>query len=412
MAGEPFSLKIEALRRRLAALTPDAKAPNGDALGPWQELQTAVEELSVAQEELRGQNEEILHTRLELETERGRYQDLFEFAPDAYLVTDLAGAVLESNRAAVTLLNTSRKALAGKPLLLFVAPEDRLAFQARLARLGRGEPVEGWELRLRPRGQPSLTAEATATAVQEARGGPTAVRWLVRDVTARRQEQRLAAIGQTMASLAHESRNALQRGQACLERLSWKLQGQADAQDLLARIQQAQNDLLRLFEDVREYAVPLKLDARPCDLAAVWREAWERLGHLREGRDARLDEEAGAADRQCEADAPRLGQVFRNIFENALAACADPVRVVVACEETTLAGAPALRVAARDNGPGLSDQQKQRIFDPFFTTKSQGTGLGMAIARQIVEAHGGRIAVGDGPPPGAEIILTLPRRRP
>jgi signal transduction histidine kinase len=63
----------------------------------------------------------------------------------------------------------------------------------------------------------------------------------------------------------------------------------------------------------------------------------------------------------------------------------------------------------RDNGPGLNAEQRQRIFDPFFTTKTKGTGLGMAIAKRIVEAHGGEIAVGEGTARGAEILITLPR---
>jgi two-component system sensor kinase FixL len=65
----------------------------------------------------------------------------------------------------------------------------------------------------------------------------------------------------------------------------------------------------------------------------------------------------------------------------------------------------------RDNGPGLGPEQRLRIFEPFFTTKSKGTGLGMAIAKRIVEAHGGWIAVGDGAHPGAELIIILPRER-
>jgi hypothetical protein len=63
----------------------------------------------------------------------------------------------------------------------------------------------------------------------------------------------------------------------------------------------------------------------------------------------------------------------------------------------------------RDNGPGLTAEQRQRIFEPFFTTKTKGTGLGMAIAQRILEAHGSRIAIGPPPGPGAEIQLLLPR---
>ncbi len=98
------------------------------------------------------------------------------------------------------------------------------------------------------------------------------------------------------------------------------------------------------------------------------------------------------------------------MLDNALAACPDPVRVIISCREADVRGEPALRVAVRDNGPGLTAEQRQNLFAPFYTTKPGGTGLGMAIAQRLVEAHGGQIAPGEGGP-GAEIVLTLPRKR-
>jgi two-component system sensor kinase FixL len=72
---------------------------------------------------------------------------------------------------------------------------------------------------------------------------------------------------------------------------------------------------------------------------------------------------------------------------------------------------PAVRVVVRDNGPGLTREQRERLFEPFFTTKSRGTGLGMAICKRIVDAHGGRIEVGSTNGTGAEIVLILPQMR-
>lgn len=66
-----------------------------------------------------------------------------------------------------------------------------------------------------------------------------------------------------------------------------------------------------------------------------------------------------------------------------------------------------LRIAVRDNGPGLNQEQRERIFEPFYTTKTKGTGLGMAIAQRIVEAHDGKIVVGADRGTGTEILVTL-----
>ncbi len=75
-------------------------------------------------------------------------------------------------------------------------------------------------------------------------------------------------------------------------------------------------------------------------------------------------------------------------------------------------GLEALRVTVRDHGSGFAGIVRQKVFEPFVTTKVRGTGLGLAICKRIVEAHGGTIAVGDGPGPGAEVLVTLPRRKP
>jgi signal transduction histidine kinase len=226
------------------------------------------------------------------------------------------------------------------------------------------------------------------------------------------QTERLAAIGQMVAGLAHESGNALARSQACLEMLGLEVQDRPEALDLVTRVQKAQDHLRQLYEEVRGYAAPIKLECDRWDLAGIWQRAWASLSLQRQGRDAQLREDTGGLDLTCVVDHFRLEQVFRNILENALAACRDPVRIEVACSETLLGGQKALRAAVRDNGPGLNPEQRRRIFEPFFTTKTKGTGLGMAIAKRILEAHGGQISAGPAPAGGAEIVITLPRDKP
>jgi signal transduction histidine kinase len=128
----------------------------------------------------------------------------------------------------------------------------------------------------------------------------------------------------------------------------------------------------------------------------------------RDGAACRLVECPPSCSLECHADPFAVGQVFRNVFDNAIAAARRPAEVHLQWSETGLAGQPAVTVQIRDNGPGLSAEQQRRIFEPFFTTKTRGTGLGMAIARRIVEAHGGEIAArhaGDG----TEIVITFPR---
>jgi len=221
------------------------------------------------------------------------------------------------------------------------------------------------------------------------------------------QSERLAAIGQTVAGLAHESRNAFQRSQACLEMLGLELEGRPNELELVDRTQRALDHLHHLYEEVRDYAAPINIDRQPCNLTHVWRDAWSHLEIMRKQKTVQFHEDLANSSLTCHVDWFQMGQVFRNILENAISACPDHGTIAIASRIVNLDGQSEIEILVRDNGPGIPPPVKERVFDPFFTTKTKGTGLGMAIAKRIVEAHGGRIAIGN-PQSGTEIVVTLP----
>jgi signal transduction histidine kinase len=236
------------------------------------------------------------------------------------------------------------------------------------------------------------------------------------DVTERKRaeeralrSERLAAIGETMAALVHESRNALQRSKACLEMLAEEVQHDPEALDLVHRTQRAQERLAQLYEEVRQYAAPIRLAIERHDLKSIWREAWEHLAVTHTEKNLRLIEVSCDVESECDLDRVRFSQVMLNILDNAIQASPAGGDIRVFCRRVEPAGVPMLEIAIRDSGPGLSPEQRQRIFEPFFTTKTKGTGLGMAIVQRIVQAHGGQIRVGEQNGPGAEIVVALPR---
>lgn len=224
------------------------------------------------------------------------------------------------------------------------------------------------------------------------------------------QASRLATIGEMYAGLAHESRNALQRLRACIDLLAEQVTDRPSAVALLTRAQRAQEDLQQLLDEVRNYASPILLDVTECRLSALWREGWSLLQLQRRGRQAELVDDGCDLDLTVKVDRFRLVQTFRNILENALAACADPVVIRIHCRETDVEGQPAYEISIEDNGPGFDATSVQQAFEAFFTTKSTGTGLGLAIVRRVVEAHGGHVAAARGPCGGAIVRLTLPSR--
>ncbi len=226
------------------------------------------------------------------------------------------------------------------------------------------------------------------------------------------QAHRLATIGEMNTRLAHESRNALQRLRVCTEMLEYEVGDNTEAIRLIARAQKAQDDLQRLFDEVRNFASPINLEITPCRLPSLWHEAWDLLHWQRTDRQAELVEDSHGSELHVKVDRFRLVQLFRNLFENSLAACTDPVCIHIESYDNPLESAEFIEIHILDNGPGLDEEARRLAFQPFFTTKTKGTGLGLAIARRIMDAHGGTIEVLDRSQRGAEIVLRLPRMPP
>ncbi|MGI0488728.1 helix-turn-helix domain-containing protein [Pantanalinema rosaneae CENA516] len=155
------------------------------------ELGIAMEELQVAVEELQ-QQEEALSVALELaNTERKRYQELFQFAPEAYLVTTLEGCIQEANWMAAQLLDVSAPFLIGKPLAVFVNENDRAAFRSELVRRQQRDYYQEWEIKLVTRDGKSLDVACSTLAIRDCDQHPISFRWTIKDISERKRIEML-----------------------------------------------------------------------------------------------------------------------------------------------------------------------------------------------------------------------------
>jgi len=209
-----------------------------------------------------------------------------------------------------------------------------------------------------------------------------------------REQERLTAFRETARQVAHEMRGPLSAARLALRRLE---AGDAVAHTVL------EDETARLERMARDFS---------------------EFGRLPEGPEAAVDVEellaaamATVAPTECTIERnvepnlivqghyEPLRRALENLLRNAVAFTGDGGIAITAGH---VAGAVELRV--RDHGPGVPDEMKERIFEPYVTTRTGGTGLGLALVRQTVLAHGGRVHVEDAPDGGAVFVVSLPER--
>jgi PAS domain S-box-containing protein len=433
--ADQFARRIDDVRHRVQ----DIEGSEGVPEAAVQELLLAVEELRVAEEELRQQNEAMEVAQHQLEDERRRYEHLFRYAPDAYLLTDLNGIVREANLSAARLLNTRPRFLPGKAVVSFVAPEDRRRIRVELDRW-RSEPTPKiLEVRLQPRNGEPFDA---AIALSVARGGAhdTAIgfRWLVRDISAQRQlndelrlreesarreaeaseagarhVQKLESIGVLAGGIAHDFNNLLHvvLGNADLARLH--LSTDSPAREHHDEVVRATERAAELTQQLLAYSGRGAVERRHLDLSEEVREMATLL------RTA-ISKQAGlvwdlATDLPAISAGPtQVRQIVMNLLTNASDALGDAsgtITLRTGRAEDPRAGSGThdfVFLEVTDTGCGMDAGTLQRIFDPFFSTKFSGRGLGLAAVMGIVESHHGHIRIRTAPGDGTTFRILFP----
>lgn len=213
--------------------------------------------------------------------------------------------------------------------------------------------------------------------------------------------EKLAAIGELAARVAHEIRNPITAARSLAQQLA--REPSAPFKEELGIILEELERVERQVAALLRFAKREELTYEPVDVGALVRATVE---HCRPRLDAagtavELEAPAGIVAR---GDAEKLRQVLINLIENAadaLAACPGPRALWLVVERT----AERVAVAVRDSGPGVAADVLPRLVEPFFSLKPSGTGLGLAIARRTVEAHGGRLVMAS--PPGAGLTVTV-----
>jgi signal transduction histidine kinase len=223
------------------------------------------------------------------------------------------------------------------------------------------------------------------------------------------QKERLSSLGRLSTVIAHEVRNPLMIIKAALHTLRQPGLGPEAVREAAADIDEEVGRLNRIVNEVLDFARPIRFELAPTDVNALCRES-VAAAQASPGAAVQLD--LDSAMPRVTTDAERLRLALVNLVVNARQAvesdgAAAPPRVSL----STRANGDHVSIVVADTGTGIAGADLSRVFDPYFTTKRGGTGLGLPIAKNIVEGLGGTITVASAAGRGTEIRVDLPAAR-
>lgn len=427
---EDFDRSVDDLLR---AATPAASPATLEEA--QQRLVDTSEQLHVAEEELHQQNEELLAQRLAIDAERRRYHDLFQLAPDAYLVTDFAALIEEANHAAADLLAVPAGQLARKPLASYVPLPSRPRFRSLVEQVRRQRETSAWEFELQRRDGRLVYVAATVGPAARADGEVVGLRWILHDVTRRvaaehevrkladeleeRVRQRTAELERANAAkdeflglVSHELRTPLTTmvGNAeVLRRRAGELRPEQSMQALVDMEREGR----RLKAIVENLLVLARLQSgtdigrEPLVLERVIADAVTKA--LRDHPEARIEVRIHRRLPPVVGATIQVDQILENLLSNALKY--GPAGASVVVEAATRDGV--VRVSVLDSGPGVPAEEQGQMFEPFYRSSRtaagvSGAGLGLAVCRRLAEALGGTIGAENVEGAGLMVWLELP----
>lgn len=348
----------EGLQGRVESLTAELAVANGELLRQYQEKEALSERLSL----------------------------LLNALPAGVVVLDSTARVSEANPAARTMLGET-----------IIGSDWSTLAQSRMTAT---DAPDEWQL--------GRCRVSMAESPLDSAGGRIL---LIHDVTAAHglkadleRNQRLAAMGEMAASLAHQLRTPLATALLYSANLAQPELSDVARARFAGKATEQLKRLERLIQDVLLFARGESIGRDAIPAAALISDAAQTLEPLCAEKGVSFSVVPEVGDSIIMGSRKALTGALVNLLENALQACESGGEVVLGA--TLVDGR--LRIGVRDTGPGIAPDAQARIFEPFFTTRGQGTGLGLAIALGVARAHGGTIEVSSKPGEGSEFLMLLP----
>ena len=367
--------------------------------------------VSAASDKLREARADVERRKAEIARLQSLHSSVLTSMSSGVLTTDLAGGVTYANRAAQDLLGTPSVDLVGRPLLslgLVSEPDWK-----RIA--ASGSEILRFDHTRRSGGKEEYFG-ISSTALRDGSGYTTGRILIFQNLTDLKRlegevrlKDKLAAVGELAAGIAHEIRNPLASISGSVQVLKNSASPGSPEQRLMEIVVAESHRLSTILEDFLRYVRPKEHATEPVDAPAALDDVLTLLAHGDEiSSRHRVVQDFDPPSVVVQADPGQLRQIFWNVARNALAA---------------MPGGGTLTVSARlqgncwnasfmDEGHGMTTDERDRLFTPFAHSFPGGTGLGLAIVHRIIEEHGGAIHVDSAPGRGTTVSISFPLARP
>ena len=363
-------------------------------------------------------DEEIRRLRRELEDVKNFMESIFQSIGSGIMVTGVNDMITYVNRAGERILGFSKGELIGKPSSSLGLREKQSVVQSLI---NNPEDLdtrkEGW---MRRKDGAEFPVGFSINNHLDNRGESIGKIVIFRDLTSiyKIQEEilrmdRLVSLGKLSSGIAHELRNPLAGIKTTAQALGEELTQEDPRREYLQRITKEIDRLNELLKTFFSFAKPQKLNLTPCHVRDIINEIIPFLIKEIADKGIRFEEKYDPYLPRVKADKTQMHQVFLNLFLNAIQAMPEGGELKIGVSSFVSAGGDGprqnfIKAIVSDTGKGIPPHMIDRIFDPFFTTKPKGIGLGLSIAYQIINKHGGTIKVESQWEKGTSFVITLP----
>ena len=336
-------------------------------------------------------------------------EDILSTMADPLFLVNPSGEIIVSNRAASRLFEYGEPELQGKTLSALT--QNSSIIEALLS----DDPLGNYEADLETKHGRAIPVSVSKSVIKTKAGNPAGCILICRDITERRNmearlsdAQRLAAIGETTAMVGHDLRNPLQAivAEMYVAKKSLKqLFPSGESQALLELLEKIGANVIymdKIVSDLQQYARPVKVEAVGTQLFPFVSDVLSSLPIPAGVRVSLLIEPEIVVG----LDPVLMRRVISNLVSNAVQAMPKGGEVTISASRTN----QSVLLSVQDTGVGIPQEDISNLFRPLFTRKAQGQGLGLAVAKRIVEAHGGRIDVNSQVGEGSTFTISLPQQ--